>query len=107
MYSHYPVSQLFILLIICNIIINGGFIMLFIFSRKARKSVSIFMINSVVVDFSFAFQMTPFCVYQLIDCSSTLGSLICMFHIFGCVFLASGSVWYELGSYDPNDDRLA
>ena len=35
--------------------------------------------------------------------SSTLGHIVCMLHIFGCVFLASGVVWNVLGSYDPNE----
>ena len=65
---------------------------LFIVARRARRSVSIFMISLVVANFKFAVMAMPFRVLHLVYGSWTLRVLVCKLQIFAYVLLASASI---------------
>lgn len=88
----YTVEVLFIILIINNLISNGGFIALFVASRKVRKAVSVFMISLAVADMIFGVLVVPFHLDHVISGGWRHGVMGCKLRTFAYVVAASASI---------------
>ena len=83
---------LFIILIISNVVSNGGYLVLFVVSRKVRKAVSIFMISLAIADMTFAIFVIPFHFDHVISGVWRHGLIGCKLRTFAYVIAASASI---------------
>ena len=88
----YVAEILLVVLIISGTLSNGGFIVLFLVSRKIRKVVSIFMFSLVVADLTFTAVVMTFLIAQLDSDSWQRGLLGCKLLTFVYILAASASI---------------
>lgn len=88
----YTTYFIYIALILGSVVGNGGFILLFVFSRKIRKAVSLFMTSLAVADLVFPAMVVPFHLQHLISGSWHHGALECRLRTFAYLVAASASI---------------
>lgn len=88
----YSIGFLYIILILGNVVGNAGFIVLFLLSRKVRKSVSIFMISLAIADLAFPLIVVPIHLNNLISGTWQRGALSCRLRTFAYLVAASSSI---------------
>ena len=89
---HYTTACIYIVLILGGVVINGGFILLFTFSREIRKAVNPFMVSLAVSDILFPLVVVPFHLQHLISGTWKYGVLGCKLRTFAYLATASASI---------------
>lgn len=88
----YILGFLYSLLILGSLLGNGGFIVLFLLSRKVRRAVCIFMISLAAADLLFPLTVIPIHFDYLISGTWQKGALGCQMRTFVYLVAASASI---------------